>query len=72
MEECSAGKGRMSDMKGTKKKFQIAYVFCLPWLIGFVCFTLFPIGFMIYNSLTNHCHAGDHDCLGAGSGDPAE
>lgn len=30
-----------------------AYAFCIPWMIGFVCFTLFPIGFMLYNSLTN-------------------
>ena len=64
MEECSAGKGRMSDMKGTKKKFQIAYVFCLPWLIGFVCFTLFPIGFMIYNSLTNRKLTGTSSFVG--------
>lgn len=25
----------------------------MPWFIGFVCFTLFPIGFMLYTSLTN-------------------
>lgn len=30
-----------------------AYAFCLPWVIGFVCFTLFPIGFMFAVSLTN-------------------
>jgi multiple sugar transport system permease protein len=36
-----------------RKKPSIAYLYCLPWLIGFVCFTLFPIGFMVWNSLTN-------------------
>lgn len=30
-----------------------AYAFCVPWVIGFLCFTLFPIGFMLAVSLTN-------------------
>lgn len=30
-----------------------AYAFCVPWFIGFACFTLFPIGFMFAVSLTN-------------------
>lgn len=36
-----------------RKSSSRAYLYCLPWFIGFVCFTLFPIGFMIWNSLTN-------------------
>lgn len=30
-----------------------AYLFCVPWIIGFLCFTLFPIVFMVQVSLTN-------------------
>ncbi len=30
-----------------------AYAFCLPWFIGFLCFTLFPVLFMFSVSLTN-------------------
>lgn len=30
-----------------------AYAFCVPWIIGFLCFTLFPIVFMFAVSLTN-------------------
>jgi multiple sugar transport system permease protein len=30
-----------------------AYLFCTPWIIGFLCFTLFPIVFMAQVSLTN-------------------
>jgi multiple sugar transport system permease protein len=39
-----------------KKKLKnnlTAYAFCAPWFIGFICFTLFPIGFMFAVSLTN-------------------
>lgn len=39
-----------------KKKLKnnlTAYAFCAPWFIGFLCFTLFPIGFMFAVSLTN-------------------
>lgn len=35
------------------RKNLTAYAFCAPWFIGFVCFTLFPIGFMFLVSLTN-------------------
>ena len=39
---------------GVKRKDNLtAYAFCAPWFIGFVCFTLFPIGFMLAVSLTN-------------------
>lgn len=45
------------EMKAVKSKaFKnnlTAYAFCAPWFIGFVCFTLFPIGFMFWVSLTN-------------------
>lgn len=30
-----------------------AYAYLCPWIIGFTCFTLFPIIFMFYTSLTN-------------------
>jgi multiple sugar transport system permease protein len=44
----------LSSGKQRKKKDNLtAYGFCLPWFIGFVGFTLFPIGFMVYTSLTN-------------------
>ena len=39
---------------GIKRKDNLtAYAFCAPWFIGFVCFTLFPIGFMLVVSMTN-------------------
>ena len=39
---------------GVKRKDNLtAYAFCAPWFIGFVCFTLFPIGFMLVVSMTN-------------------
>ena len=39
---------------GVKRKDNLtAYALCAPWFIGFVCFTLFPIGFMLAVSLTN-------------------
>lgn len=51
-------------MNQTKKKPSIAYLFCLPWFIGFVCFTLFPIGFMVKNSLTNRKLTGTGNFVG--------
>lgn len=42
-----------SDKNRKLKNNLTAYGFCVPWFIGFVCFTLFPIGFMLYTSLTN-------------------
>ena len=41
-----------------------AYAFCTPWFIGFVCFTLFPIGFMLYNSMTNRKLNGISNFIG--------
>lgn len=35
------------------KEYLIAYAFMVPWFIGFVCFSAFPIVFMFYVSLTN-------------------
>jgi len=35
------------------KKNLTAYGFMTPWFIGFICFTAFPVIFMIYVSLTN-------------------
>lgn len=42
--------------KAAKKRLAnhlTAYAFCAPWMIGFVCFTLFPIIFLFAVSLTN-------------------
>ena len=39
--------------KWEKRDTLTAYGFMLPWFIGFVCFSAFPIGYMIYMSLTN-------------------
>ncbi|MDD2970130.1 MAG: sugar ABC transporter permease [Lachnospiraceae bacterium] len=41
-----------------------AYAFCAPWMIGFVFFTLFPIGFMFAVSLTNRKLNGISDFIG--------
>lgn len=41
-----------------------AYAFCAPWFIGFLCFTLFPIGFMLVVSLTNRKLNGTSDFVG--------
>lgn len=50
----------MANNKGSKpaknkriKNNLTAYAFCAPWFIGFICFTLFPIGFMFAVSLTD-------------------
>ncbi|MCH3973341.1 MAG: sugar ABC transporter permease [Oscillospiraceae bacterium] len=40
-------------MRRQRSDSRSAYVFILPWLIGFLCFTLFPIVFMVQQSLTN-------------------
>ncbi|WP_034597451.1 carbohydrate ABC transporter permease [Lacrimispora aerotolerans] len=42
--------------KAAKKRLTnhlTAYAFCAPWMIGFVCFTLFPTIFLFAVSLTN-------------------
>ncbi|MDE7013288.1 MAG: sugar ABC transporter permease [Kineothrix sp.] len=44
-------KKRLSPRK--KKDTLTAYAFISPWIIGFACFTLFPIFFMLQVSLTN-------------------
>lgn len=44
---------RKSRRKKELKKNLTAYGFMLPWFIGFICFTLFPVIFMVYVSLTN-------------------
>jgi len=51
----NAMKNRGKKCGGNKrlKNNLTAYGFCIPWFIGFVCFTLFPIGFMFTVSLTN-------------------
>lgn len=41
-----------------------AYAFCTPWFIGFLCFTLFPIGFMFAVSLTNRKLNGISNFIG--------
>lgn len=41
-----------------------AYAFCAPWFVGFVCFTLFPIGFMFAVSLTNRKLNGISNFIG--------
>lgn len=40
-------------MRRKKSDNKVAYAFILPWIIGFICFTLFPIIFMVQQSLTN-------------------
>lgn len=41
-----------------------AYMFCIPWFIGFICFTLFPIGFMFVVSLTSRKLNGISEFVG--------
>lgn len=40
-------------MTKKKKETLLAYGYITPWIIGFLCFTLFPIIFMVRTSLTN-------------------
>lgn len=48
------GNGEKKPVRNKRLKNNLtAYAFCIPWVIGFVCFTLFPIGFMFAVSLTN-------------------
>lgn len=52
-------------MKDKKMKNNLtAYAFCAPWFIGFLCFTLFPIGFMFAVSLTNRRLNGISEFIG--------
>ena len=41
-----------------------AYLSCVPWAIGFLCFTLFPIIFMLQVSLTNRKLNGISNFIG--------
>lgn len=50
--------------KQKRKKYFTAYAFCTPWFIGFVSFTLFPIIFMVYTSLTNRKLNGITEFIG--------
>lgn len=47
-----------------KRQNRVAYMFVLPWIIGFVCFTLFPIVFMFVVSLTNRKLNGVSEFIG--------
>lgn len=47
-----------------KRDARTAYLFVLPWMIGFVCFTLFPIMFMFATSLTNRKLNGVSEYIG--------
>lgn len=47
-----------------KRDTRTAYMFVLPWMIGFVCFTLFPIMFMFATSLTNRKLNGVSEYIG--------
>lgn len=47
-----------------KKDTLLAFTFISPWMIGFVCFTLFPIIFMVQTSLTNRKLNGVSDFIG--------
>ena len=40
-------------MMRRRRDNRTAFFFILPWLIGFICFTCFPVGFMVRTSLTN-------------------
>lgn len=40
-------------MARRRRDNRTAFFFILPWLIGFICFTCFPVGFMVRTSLTN-------------------
>ena len=47
-----------------RRNTMTAYLFISPWLIGFVCFTLFPIIFMFATSLTNRKLNGVSEYVG--------
>lgn len=47
-----------------RKETKTAYAFLTPWIIGFACFTLFPIAFMFYVSLTNRKLNGMSEFIG--------
>ena len=57
-------KNRNIRNKKKLKNHLTAYLFCVPWIIGFVCFTLFPIGFLFSVSLTNRKLNGISEFIG--------
>jgi multiple sugar transport system permease protein len=58
-------KSSYSVKKGKKFKNNLtAYGFMLPWFIGFSCFSVFPILFMFYVSLTNRKLNGLSEFIG--------
>lgn len=53
-------------MKGklARSNERSAYVFCIPWFIGFFAFTIAPIVYMVYFSLTNRKLNGLSEYIG--------
>ncbi len=53
-------------MKGklAKKNERTAYIFCIPWYIGFLAFTIVPIVYMLYFSLTDRKLNGLSEFIG--------
>lgn len=58
------GRTKKGSSSWRRKETKTAYAFLTPWIIGFVCFTLFPIGFMFSVSLTNRKLNGVSDFIG--------
>ena len=59
------GKGKEKRIMNKHVKDNVtAYAFLTPWMIGFVCFTLFPIIFMFAVSLTNRKLNGISEYIG--------
>lgn len=58
-----AKKGKAGHVN-SRKDTMTAYAFISPWIIGFVCFTLFPIFFMLRVSLTNRKLNGISEFIG--------
>lgn len=58
------GRATKSSSSWRRKETRTAYAFLTPWIIGFLCFTLFPIGFMFSVSLTNRKLNGVSEFIG--------
>lgn len=54
----------MGSNRKMRKDTLTAYAFISPWIIGFVCFTLFPVAFMFQVSLTNRKLNGVSEFIG--------
>lgn len=54
----------MGSSRKMRKDTMTAYAFISPWIIGFVCFTLFPVAFMLQVSLTNRKLNGVSEFIG--------